>query len=86
MRERNFRPLIALRAWRRLRQDPDDTAAVFEILDALRGRSGERMFVRFAASGVGKRVLREQQALAAPRALAPDFFYSRRLCYFTIRK
>lgn len=53
----------AWRALRRLFADPDDTAAVFEVLDALPGRSYERMYERFARSEAGARILREQRAL-----------------------
>lgn len=54
------------RAWRALRRlfaDPDDTRAVFEIIDALPGRSGERAYRRFAASDVGAQVLAERRSL-----------------------
>jgi ubiquinone biosynthesis protein COQ4 len=53
-------------AWRalvRLRQDPDDTAAVFEIIRALTGKSGERQFRRYRATEQGARVLARRQDL-----------------------
>lgn len=53
----------AWRALQRLRRDPDDTKAVFEILQALSGRSGERAFQRFRRSPVGARVLAEGRDL-----------------------
>ena len=43
--------MMIRRAWRSLRRlfaDPDDTRAVFEIIDALPGRSGERAFRRLS--------------------------------------
>jgi len=58
-----LRPLEAWRALQRLFADPDDTAAVFEIIDALPGRSGERAYRRFAASAVGQKVLRADREL-----------------------
>ncbi len=65
MSRRSFRPLVAWRAWRRLWRDPDDTAAVFEIIDALRGRAVERAYRRFAASETGARILAEGRDLLA---------------------
>jgi len=74
-----LRPLLAYRAWKRLWANPDDTAAVFEILDALRGRSDERVFRRFAASPQGQQILAERRELlqrlsdrATLRALPED--------------
>lgn len=60
---RRLRPLQAYRAWKRLWADPDDTAAVFEILEALRGGSDERVFRRFAASPQGRQILAEERDL-----------------------
>ena len=39
-----IRPLDALRGIRALLRDPDDTSKVFDIIDALSGRSIERSF------------------------------------------
>jgi ubiquinone biosynthesis protein COQ4 len=50
---------------RSLLADPDDTPKVFEIIDALSGNTGERLFRRFAASPAGARVLRERRDLLA---------------------
>ncbi len=50
-------------AWRalgRLWEDPDDTTAVFQIIDALPGRAVERAFRRFQRIETGQRVLREE--------------------------
>jgi len=55
----------ALRAMRALLGDPDDTPKVFEIIDALSGNTGERLFRRFRRSPAGARVLHEQRALLA---------------------
>jgi ubiquinone biosynthesis protein COQ4 len=60
-----LRPWKALRAMRALLRDPDDTARVFDVIQALGGRSGERAFERFRASEVGARVLRERRDLLA---------------------
>ncbi len=61
--DRSFRPIEAYRAWKRLSADPDDTGVVFEIIDALSGRSGERAYRRFVDSETGQRVLREERDL-----------------------
>lgn len=58
-------PLLALRAIRALLRDPDDTARVFEVIDALSGRSGARLFERFRRSAGGARLLRERPNLLA---------------------
>lgn len=58
-----LRPLDAWCALQRLFANPDDTAAVFEIIDALPGRSGERAFRRFAASPTGQKVLQAEREL-----------------------
>ena len=58
-------PLDAVRAVRRLMADPEDTAQVFAIFRALRGKSGIRAFRRFAASPTGTQVLRERRRLLA---------------------
>src|SRR6478672_3007319 len=60
-----LRPLKALRAASALMAHPDDTRQVFEVIAALRGRSGQRGFARFAASAVGQAVLADHPALAA---------------------
>ncbi len=58
-------PMKALRAMRSLLKDPDDTPKVFEIVDALSGNVGERLFQRFAASETGRRILAERRSLLA---------------------
>ncbi len=60
-----FKPIVAWKAFGRLHADPDDTQAVFELLDALSGDSYDRTFERFAASETGTRVLGEKQDLLA---------------------
>ena len=55
-------PLVAVRAMRSL-MATGDTAQVFVILRAMRGRSGLIAFQRFAASPVGSAVLRERRDL-----------------------
>ncbi len=62
---RRIYPMKAYRAWKRLWADPDNTAAVFEIFDALRGRSEERVFRRFSRTAMGQRILREERDLLA---------------------
>src|SRR5690349_12289761 len=60
-----FRPLEALRALRALFRDPNDTAQVFRIISAVSGGARERMLRRLESTSVGRRVLREQNALAS---------------------
>ena len=59
----SLRPFEAVRAVRRLLADPDDTAQVFAIFRAMRGKSGLRAFRRFAASPTGAQVIREKRRL-----------------------
>ena len=56
-----IRPREAWRALRALVADPDDTAQVFVIIDALSGNSVERLFRRFCTSPVGRSVLYERR-------------------------
>lgn len=58
-------PLVAIRAVRALRANPEDTSQIFTIFRALRGRSGQRIFRRFAASLTGQAILREKRDLLA---------------------
>ncbi|MDG2307125.1 MAG: Coq4 family protein [Candidatus Binatia bacterium] len=60
-----IRPLDALRGIRGLLRDPDDTEKVFDIIDALSGRSLERTFGRFRRTETGARLLAEQPDLVA---------------------
>lgn len=53
----------AWRAFKRSYADPDDTLAVFELLDALSGNAYERDFQRFARSETGRQVLAEKRDL-----------------------
>lgn len=56
-------PLIALRAARALRADPQDTRQIFVIFRALRGKSGIRLFDRFRESPSGRRILARRPSL-----------------------
>lgn len=58
-----IRPLEAWRALRILFRNPDDTKQVFRIIDALTGRSGERLFERFRKTSSGARILAERRSL-----------------------
>ncbi|WP_420138364.1 Coq4 family protein [Sphingomonas sp.] len=60
-----LRPLTAWRAVRALRDDPEDTRQIFVIFRALRGKSGYRLFARFADSANGRRILAERRSLLA---------------------
>jgi ubiquinone biosynthesis protein COQ4 len=58
-----IRPLDAWRALRALLRNPDETKHVFELIDALSGGSGERLFRRFRATESGARILAERRQL-----------------------
>jgi len=60
-----IRPLDALRAVRALIRDPDDTALVFDVIDALSGKTRARLFRRFRSSDSGQRLLAERPELLA---------------------
>jgi ubiquinone biosynthesis protein COQ4 len=60
-----IRPLAAWRAVRALLRNPDDTKRVFDVIDALAGRNGERQFERFRATPSGARILAEKRDLLA---------------------
>lgn len=55
----------AARAMRELLQNPDDTAQVFRIIEALSGKHGERLLRRFRKTPSGARLLLEQPDLTA---------------------
>jgi len=58
-------PLQALKAVRRLLSNPEDTAQVFVILRAMRGRSGQKAMNRFRASPTGAAALADRRSLLA---------------------
>ena len=60
-----IRPVDALRAIRALIRNPDDTARVFDVIDALSGNHGERLFERFRRSPGGARLLAKRPDLLA---------------------
>jgi ubiquinone biosynthesis protein COQ4 len=53
----------AARAMKALLANPDDTAQVFRIIDALSGRNGERTLARLRRSREGQRLLRDKPSL-----------------------
>jgi ubiquinone biosynthesis protein COQ4 len=61
---KRFRPVEALVALRALLANPDDTAQVFKIISALSGGARQSVLRRLRETPVGKRLLREQKALA----------------------
>lgn len=66
MEARNrIRPLVALRAMRKLVDDPDDTAQAIVVIAALAGNSGKRLFRRFRRSPRAEAILRERRDLYA---------------------
>ena len=56
-------PILARRAMRALRKDPDDTTAAIRVIAALSGNSGKRDFERFKRSRCGAEILREKSDL-----------------------
>jgi ubiquinone biosynthesis protein COQ4 len=60
---RSLRLGDAYRSWKKLWADPDDTAAVFEIIGALDAGCGESSFGRFRKSEHGPRILSEERNL-----------------------
>ena len=60
---RRVRPLDALRGIRALLRDPDDTAKVFDIIDALAGRAIEHSFRRLRSTETGRRLIAERPRL-----------------------
>jgi len=57
------RPLVALRAMRKLGQDPDDTAQAIVVIAALAGNSNQRLLRRFRRSPRADAILRERRDL-----------------------
>ncbi len=58
-----MRPLVARRAMKRARANPDDTAAAAVVIGAVSGNSGRRGFNRFKQSRRGAQILREHRDL-----------------------
>lgn len=63
-----FHPLVAHRALRRLRDNPDDTAQAIVVIAALAGGSGQRLFRRFRRSPRASAILQARQDLYAQLA------------------
>lgn len=61
--QNRIHPLIARRAMRELRENPDDTVAAIRVITALSGNSGARSFRRFRRSPRGELILREKRDL-----------------------
>lgn len=61
--KKGYRFRDAWDALMRLRDDPDDTRAVFEIIDALTGPGDDKMFQRYRKTEAGRRVLEERRDL-----------------------
>ena len=64
-RSQGLRLMDAWRALRALLADPDDTAKVFDIIEALSGPTRDRVLRRFSASETGRALLRERPHLLA---------------------
>jgi ubiquinone biosynthesis protein COQ4 len=58
-----MRPLVAMRAMRALREDPDDTAAAIRVIAALSGNSRRRNFKLFQRTTRGAKILSERRDL-----------------------
>lgn len=63
-----IRPIVAHRALRRLRENPDDTAQAIVVIAALAGGSGPRLFRRFRRSPRAAAILQGRHDLYAPLA------------------
>lgn len=63
MIENRYQPLVALDAIRKLIRNKEDTAQVFRLLVAMRGRSFVKNVRRFSATPLGQRVLRNKEDL-----------------------
>lgn len=55
-----LQPMRALRALNQLRDNPDDTAQVFTIIEALSGRAPLRVLARFRKDEAGRALLRDR--------------------------
>lgn len=75
MRRMKIRPLTALKAVRKVLNDPEQTSQVFRVLQALSGPSLARNFNKFCATETGNRVLSEQIDLVA-KLNDPDYLTS----------
>lgn len=58
-----FRLREAHRAMAVLAEDPDDTVAAIQVIDAMAGKSPQRCFKRFKRSAKGRRILEQKQEL-----------------------
>ena len=56
-------PIVALRAMRKLLRDREDTAQVFLMIDALRGKTTLRQLARFRQTEIGRAALAEHRRL-----------------------
>ena len=59
--QQGYRFRDAWRSLQKLRRDPDDTGAVFEIIEALSGPGDDKNFRRWAATEGGRRILAEKR-------------------------
>lgn len=70
--DRRLQPVRAVRAFRRLMTDKEDTTQVFEIMQALTGRSMPKGYARLLASPGGGRIAYAQEELSR-RFSDPDW-------------
>lgn len=61
--DNRIHPLVALRAWRDLKSNKEDTGQVFKMIGALKGRSIEKVVARMKKSKTGLRLLKEKPNL-----------------------
>ncbi len=57
------RPLVAMRAMKKVRENPDDTAVAIQVIGALSGNSGRRDFKRFERRQGVANVLRDKRVI-----------------------
>lgn len=61
--DNRIHPMVALRAWRDLKTNKEDTGQVFRMIGALKGKSTEKAVVRMKKTKKGRRLLQEKPDL-----------------------
>lgn len=61
--DNRIHPIVALRAWRDLKSNKEDTGQVFKMIGALKGKSAEKAVDRMKKTKTGRRLLEEKPNL-----------------------
>lgn len=61
--DNRIHPMVALRAWKDLKSNKEDTGQVFKMIGALKGKSTEKAVARMKKSKTGRRLLEEKPNL-----------------------